>query len=108
MERADILNQIKDAELATIKKKEDCQSECQKILSDAEDEAKAILQDAEDKRRTYRNTALENFKKEIEKKKYAILEQGDKDAKALVERTSKKLDSVINDIVSEFEHTFNV
>ena len=108
MERTEILKQIKDAEIATGKKKDDCKTECQKILSDAEDEAKTILTDADEKRRKYRDKALEDFKTDIEKKKSGVLEQGQKDAKALIDRTGSKLDSIMNDIVSEFERTFNV
>ncbi len=108
MERVKILTRIKEAEAAVNKMKSDCDSECRKTIADAETEAKDIISASEEKQRHSREEALETFRKEIAGKKAAIFAKGEEDARALIERTGKKLDEATQFIVSEFERSFDV
>ena len=108
MERVEILRRIKEAEADAAAKKTDCEANCRRIIAAAEEDAKEIKKASENRRRKHGEAAMAEHRRNIRLRRAEILARGDKGAKALAERTQRKMGAVTAYIVSEFERFFDV
>ncbi|MEM2899864.1 MAG: V-type ATP synthase subunit H [Thermoplasmata archaeon] len=103
MPRAEVLFQIKDAEAQVRKMKKEAEEEKVREIYRAKQEASEILENGEKEIEKEASKKIEAVREEVGKERKMILEKEIFETEKLKQNASKKIDSAVHYLLTQFE-----